>query len=590
MTETLARSADPSQSAAAADLPSIGGRARIRVGIIGATGYAGGEMVRLLDLHPNVRVVGLQGRGREQEPVGTMHPHLARTGYHVDSTLPEADAVFLALPHGLAAAQARDLVASGATIIDQGPDFRLRDPADYPRWYGFEHPAPDLLARSVYGLPELHRDELAALGGSDVAIVGAPGCYPTATLLALAPLARAGLIADLVVDAKSGVSGAGREPKADLGFSEVNESVKAYGIGGHRHVAEMEQELALLSPSPDANPGVVTVDFLPHLIPMTRGILSAGPRTADPPRDHRRAARAVPRRVPRRAVRGGHRQRAGHQARDRQQPRARVRDAGRADRTHPGHRRRGQPGQGCRGTGDPGVQRGLRPARDGRAGAATARSLTVVSTPPGRPARIPRPTCPRSRTPLGSPGASVPAPRPRVSRSPAGRTCRSCSWTAAPVRVAATFTPNRFASAPVLLSRAHLATVDPGGAGRYATTAALLSVSGCANAATGAAGMADQRRLADVLGAAIGVPATHTIAVATGMIGPRYPMALHRAGPRRPRRRRPATTRTTPSLPWPRRSARPTPGPSGRPRARDCRAPMGRCARSRSPASPRAWA
>jgi N-acetyl-gamma-glutamyl-phosphate reductase len=276
MTETLARNAVPSQSTAATDAPSIGGRARIRVGIIGATGYAGGEMLRLLDLHPNVRVVGLQGRGREQEPVGTMHPHLARTGYHVDSSLPEADAVFMALPHGLAAAQARDLVAGGATIIDQGPDFRLRDPADYPRWYGFEHPAPDLLARSVYGLPELHRDELAALGGADVAIVGAPGCYPTATLLALAPLARAGLIADLVVDAKSGVSGAGREPKADLGFSEVNESVKAYGIGGHRHVAEMEQELALLSPSPDANPGVGTVDFLPHLIPMTRGILSAG--------------------------------------------------------------------------------------------------------------------------------------------------------------------------------------------------------------------------------------------------------------------------------------------------------------------------
>jgi N-acetyl-gamma-glutamyl-phosphate reductase len=274
MTETLARSADPSQSSATTDLPTIGGKARIRVGIIGATGYAGGEMVRLLDRHPNVRVVGLQGRGREQEPVGTMHPHLARTGYHVDATLPQADAVFMALPHGLAAAQARDLIAAGTTIIDQGPDFRLRDPADYPRWYGFEHPAPDLLARSVYGLPELHREALAALGGSDVAIVGAPGCYPTATLLALAPLARAGLIADLVVDAKSGVSGAGREAKADLGFSEVNESVKAYGIGGHRHVAEMEQELARMSPSPDANPGVVAIDFVPHLIPMTRGILS----------------------------------------------------------------------------------------------------------------------------------------------------------------------------------------------------------------------------------------------------------------------------------------------------------------------------
>lgn len=276
MTETIARSPDPVADASVSALPTLGGRARIRVGVIGATGYAGGEMVRLLDQHPNVRIVGLQGRGREQEPVGTMHPHLARTGYLVDATLPQADAVFMALPHGLAAAQARDIVAGGATIIDQGPDFRLRDAADYPRWYGFEHPAPDLLARSVYGLPELHREELAALGGSDVAIVGAPGCYPTATILALAPLARAGLIADLVVDAKSGVSGAGRDPKPELTYSEVNESVKAYGIGGHRHVAEMEQELGLLAPSVGANPGAETIDFLPHLIPMTRGILSAG--------------------------------------------------------------------------------------------------------------------------------------------------------------------------------------------------------------------------------------------------------------------------------------------------------------------------
>src|SRR4029079_11556562 len=147
--------------------------------------------------------------------------------------------------------------------------------ADYPRWYGFEHPDPDLLARSVYGLPELHREELAALVGPNVAIVGAPGSYPTATLLALAPLARAGLIADLVVDAKSGVSGAGREPKADLQFGGVNESVKAYGIFTHRHIGEIEQELGALW-SDGANPGVGGVDFLPHLIPMTRGILSAG--------------------------------------------------------------------------------------------------------------------------------------------------------------------------------------------------------------------------------------------------------------------------------------------------------------------------
>ena len=160
------------------------------------------------------------------------------------------------------------------------PDFRLRDPSDYPRWYGFEHPRPDLLAEAVYGLPELHRAELQALVDAPVAIVGAPGCYPTATLLALAPLARAGLIGDLVVDAKSGVSGAGRDAKAEMQFGEINESVKAYGLGGHRHVAEIEQELIGAASreglDPGANPGAVTVDFVPHLIPMTRGILSTG--------------------------------------------------------------------------------------------------------------------------------------------------------------------------------------------------------------------------------------------------------------------------------------------------------------------------
>jgi N-acetyl-gamma-glutamyl-phosphate reductase len=172
-----------------------------------------------------------------------------------------------------------DLAAGGTTVIDLGPDFRLRNAADYPRWYGFDHPRPDLLELAVYGLPEIHRAELEALVDAPVAIVGSPGCYPTATLIALAPLARAGLIGDLVVDAKSGVSGAGRDLKSNLLFGEVNESISAYGIGGHRHVAEIEQELAGIAAraglDASANPGSVAVDFLPHLVPMTRGILSA---------------------------------------------------------------------------------------------------------------------------------------------------------------------------------------------------------------------------------------------------------------------------------------------------------------------------
>jgi N-acetyl-gamma-glutamyl-phosphate reductase len=245
-------------------------RARVRVAIVGATGYVGAELIRLLARHPNVEIIGLVARGRDAEPIGGTHAHLAGTGLEVGSEIPAADAVFLALPHGAAAQLVPNIVAAGTTVIDLGPDFRLRDPTDYPRWYGFEHPAPELLKAAVYGLPELHRAELANLRGSPTAIVGAPGCYPTATLLALAPLARAGLIADLVVDAKSGVSGAGRDAKPEMMFGEVNESVKAYGLGGHRHVAEIEQELGALG----STAGAEGVDFLPHLIPMTRGILS----------------------------------------------------------------------------------------------------------------------------------------------------------------------------------------------------------------------------------------------------------------------------------------------------------------------------
>ncbi|HET9519643.1 MAG TPA: N-acetyl-gamma-glutamyl-phosphate reductase [Candidatus Limnocylindrales bacterium] len=249
---------------------------RIRVGIVGATGYVGAELIRLLSRHPAVEIVGLQGRDRDGEPIGRTHAHLSATSLTVQSSLPPVDAVFLALPHGTAAALVPGLDANGTAIIDLGPDFRLRNPADYPRWYGFEHPVPELLDDAVYGLPEIHRPELIALRTAGRAIVGSPGCYPTTTLLALAPLARAGLIGDLVVDAKSGVSGAGRDPKPEMMFGEVNESVKAYGVGGHRHVAEIEQELAWLGGSAGTeNPGAAAVDFLPHLIPMTRGILSA---------------------------------------------------------------------------------------------------------------------------------------------------------------------------------------------------------------------------------------------------------------------------------------------------------------------------
>jgi N-acetyl-gamma-glutamyl-phosphate reductase len=266
---------DPTPGTAAA----AGYRARlgdpVRVAIVGATGYVGSELIRLLSLHPNVRIVGLVGRERQGDPIGGIHPHLATRDLLVYDTVPaEAEAVFLALPHGAVAERIDEFLDRGQAVIDLGPDFRLHDPADYPRWYHFAHPRPDLLSTAVYGLPELHRAELADAGTRAGTIVGSPGCYATTTILALAPLARAGLIGDLVVDAKSGVSGAGRDPKADLQFGEVNESVKAYGIFSHRHIGEIEQELGALGGG-GVNPGVSGVDFLPHLVPMTRGILSA---------------------------------------------------------------------------------------------------------------------------------------------------------------------------------------------------------------------------------------------------------------------------------------------------------------------------
>jgi N-acetyl-gamma-glutamyl-phosphate reductase len=256
----------------------------VRVGVIGATGYVGAELVRLLQRHPAVRVVSLVARNRERLPVGDTFAHLAETGHRIDGALPEAgavDAVFFALPHGQAAAQAPGLVARGVLVLDMGADFRLSSAAEYEEWYRLPHPAPELLpggrgraaspglapvAAAVYGLPEVNRDALRT-----ARLIACPGCYPTATLLALAPLARAGLIADLVVDAKSGVSGAGREPKLEMLFGEVNESIRAYGIGGHRHLPEIREQLGRLGATDDV---LATMTFTPHLVPMTRGLLA----------------------------------------------------------------------------------------------------------------------------------------------------------------------------------------------------------------------------------------------------------------------------------------------------------------------------
>jgi len=242
-----------------------------RVAIAGASGYTGAELLRLLVQHPGVEVVALTAETHANQPISQIFPSLA--GF-VDlicrpldpaALAAEAEFVFLALPHKTSMAVGADLVKRGVRVLDLSADFRLKDPAAYRTWYGFEHLAPSLLGEAVYGLPELHREEIAA-----ARLVAVPGCYPTSAILGFSPLLARGL-ADpetIVIDSISGVSGAGRKPELPTHFSEANESLKAYGVGSHRHTPEIEQELSGVAGRP------VTVTFTPHLAPLTRGILT----------------------------------------------------------------------------------------------------------------------------------------------------------------------------------------------------------------------------------------------------------------------------------------------------------------------------
>jgi N-acetyl-gamma-glutamyl-phosphate reductase len=238
---------------------------RCRVAVAGATGYIGMQCVAMLARHPNVELTRLLGRshaGRRFRDVvpGSGIDLPLQAGLGVDGV----DAVLTALPHTVAAAHAREWIEGGAVVVDMSADFRLRDAAEYERWYGVAHPAPEICGESVYALCELIDDGLQGAN-----LIAAPGCYPTATLLATVPALRAGLVEpDMIVDAKSGVSGAGRSPSLGVHYAEVNESVHAYGVGGHRHKAEMLQELRA------AAGGEVRLTFVPHLVPMTRGILA----------------------------------------------------------------------------------------------------------------------------------------------------------------------------------------------------------------------------------------------------------------------------------------------------------------------------
>jgi N-acetyl-gamma-glutamyl-phosphate reductase len=240
---------------------------RVRAAVAGATGYIGMQCVELLSRHPNVELVRLLGRSHAGRRFDEVVPG-SRVSLPIEEgmDLGGADVVFAALPHTVAAAQAAAWVDGGAVVIDMSADFRLRDAAEYEKWYRVTHPAPDLCATAVYALPELPGVQVV-----DADIIAAPGCYPTATLLAAVPGLHAGLVEhDVVADCKSGVSGAGRSPSLGVHFAEVNESVHAYGVEGHRHKSEMLQELRRVA----GNGSDVRLTFVPHLIPMTRGILA----------------------------------------------------------------------------------------------------------------------------------------------------------------------------------------------------------------------------------------------------------------------------------------------------------------------------
>ncbi|NLZ27922.1 MAG: N-acetyl-gamma-glutamyl-phosphate reductase [Firmicutes bacterium] len=256
-----------------------------KIAVLGVTGYTGMELMRLLLVHPGVEVVFASSERFKGQKLDTVHPHLSGAAeltcskLRIDDIPEETDLVFCALPHGKSMEVVPALLGRNFRVVDLSADFRLKDASLYPQWYERLHSCPEFLAEAVYGMPELYRKEIAA-----ARLVANPGCYPTGIILALAPFMAAALIGmdDIIIDAKSGVSGAGRSPRQPFHFPECNENFKAYRIATHQHTPEIEQELAFVhrngkdtgkGASPDGC-GAVQILFTPHLAPMSRGILS----------------------------------------------------------------------------------------------------------------------------------------------------------------------------------------------------------------------------------------------------------------------------------------------------------------------------
>jgi N-acetyl-gamma-glutamyl-phosphate reductase len=247
---------------------------KAKIGILGASGYTGAELVRLLIPHPHVEIALLTADRRAGKPMAEVFPQFAPYNLPtlaaldtVDWAKLKLDLVFCALPHGTTQKVIKDLLARqpALKVVDLSADFRLADPAAYARWYGHEHFAPELQPKAVYGLTEIYRKAIAT-----AQLVANPGCYTSCAELALIPLLKTKVIDpdEIVIDAKSGVTGAGRGAREDMQFAEVSEGFHAYGVGHHRHMAELDQEFSLAAGRP------VTVTFTPHLVPMNRGLLS----------------------------------------------------------------------------------------------------------------------------------------------------------------------------------------------------------------------------------------------------------------------------------------------------------------------------
>ncbi len=241
----------------------------MKAGIVNVTGYAGLELARLLLDHPTVELTQVTGRSAVGQRLSEFFPHLGKTDLIIQADIEEpVDVAFSALPHKASAAAAVPLLESGAKVIDISADFRLKDVGVYEEWYQVTHPAPQLLQEAVYGLPELHREEIVK-----ARLIANPGCYPTSAILALAPVADI-IEPDVVVDSKSGISGAGRTLALTTHYAEVNESCQAYSLKGHRHLPEMLQEVNGARRKVLGGNDEIAMTFVPHLVPMTRGIHS----------------------------------------------------------------------------------------------------------------------------------------------------------------------------------------------------------------------------------------------------------------------------------------------------------------------------